>query len=142
MLLDPDRVFSLASGLALLGWVALAASPAQARWAPLARRVAGRWLPAALAVVYVAMLATHWRGEGGFGSLAEVRALFQVPGALVAGWVHYLAFDLFVGGWIATRAAELRLPHLLLLPVLLLTFLFGPAGWLAFTLIRPKESMQ
>lgn len=141
MLLDPDRVFSLASGLALLGWLALAASPAPARWAPLARRAAGRWLPALLALVYVAMLLAHWRGEGGFGSLAEVQALFQVPGALVAGWVHYLAFDLFVGGWIATRAAEARLPHLVLLPVLLLTFLFGPAGWLVFALIRSKESL-
>jgi len=141
MLLDPDRVFSLASGVAVLGWVALALSPAQARWAPSARRFAGRWLPAALALLYVAMLATHWRGEGGFSSLAEVQALFAVPGALVAGWVHYLAFDLFVGGWIATRAAEARLAHWALLPVLLLTFLFGPAGWLAFTLIRPKESL-
>jgi Domain of unknown function (DUF4281) len=101
MLLEPDRVFSIASGLALLGWIALAASPASARWAPLARRLAGRWLPLALAVLYAAMLATHWRGEGGFGSLAEVQALFAVPGALVAGWVHYLAFDLFVGAWIA-----------------------------------------
>jgi hypothetical protein len=142
MLLDPDRVFSIASGLALLGWVALAVSPATARWAPLARRFAGRWLPAVLAVLYLAMLATHWRGEGGFGSLAEVQALFAVPGALVAGWVHYLAFDLFVGGWIAARAAETRLPHLALLPVLLLTFLLGPVGWLAFVLIRPKESLR
>jgi hypothetical protein len=141
MLLDPDRVFSLASGAAVLGWVALAVSPAQTRWAPWARRFAGRWLPAVLALLYVAMLATHWRGEGGFGTLAEVQALFQVPGALVAGWVHYLAFDLFVGGWIAARAAETRLPRAALLPVLLLTFLFGPAGWLAFVLIRPKETL-
>jgi hypothetical protein len=141
MLLDPDRVFSLASGLALMGWLALAVSPAQVRWAPLARRVAGRWLPALLALIYLAMLIAHWRGEGGFGSLAEVQVLFNVPGALVAGWVHYLAFDLFVGGWISARAAESRISHLVLLPVLLLTFLAGPVGWLAFSLIRPKESL-
>jgi Domain of unknown function (DUF4281) len=141
MLLEPDRVFAIANAAALPGWLALMLSPAGTRWAPLARRFAGRWLPAALAVLYVAMLAAHWRGEGGFGTLAEAQALFNVPGALVAGWVHYLAFDLFVGGWIAARAAEQQLPHGVLVPVLLLTFLFGPAGWLAFVLIQPKATL-
>ena len=62
-----------------------------------------------------------------------------MPGALTAGWVHYLAFDLFVGGWIATRAAETGMHHALLVPVLLLTFLFGPAGLLLFALLKPRE---
>jgi len=142
MLLDPDRVFSLANGAALLGWVALVCSPARAAWAPRVRRISGRWLPLLLALVYLAMLATHWRGEGGFGSLAEVQALFAVPGALVAGWVHYLAFDLFVGGWIAERAAATHMHHALLVPVLLLTFLFGPLGLLAFALLQPKVTLS
>ena len=128
MTLDPDMSFRAANGAALL------ASAARTPWAPVARRLAGRWLPLALA-----LLATHWRGQGGFGSLAEVQALFEVPGALTAGWVHYLAFDLFVGGWIATRAAETGMHHALLVPVLLLTFLFGPAGLLLFALLKPRE---
>ena len=49
----------------------------------------------------------HW-GPGGFGSLAEVRQLFERPGLLAAGWLHYLAFDLFVGTWIARDAAQAR----------------------------------
>ena len=77
----------------------------------------------------------HW-GPGGFGSLAAVRELFGEPGLLAAGWLHYLAFDLFVGAWIAERAARLGLPHLVVLPLLVLTFLFGPAGLLAFSLVR------
>ena len=88
------------------------------------------------------MLATHWRGQGGFGSIAQVRALFDVPGALVAGWAHYLAFDLFVGSWIAERAAARQMPHALLVPVLLLTFMFGPAGLLAFVLLKPSEGLS
>jgi hypothetical protein len=60
----------------------------------------------------------------------------DVPGLLAAGWVHYLAFDLFVGAWIAERGAALGLPHWQLVPVLLLTFMFGPAGLLAFILLR------
>lgn len=142
MLLDPDLVFKLANTAALLAWVALACSPAGVAWAPVVRRVTGRWLPLAMAVLYLALLATHWRGQGGFGSIAEVRALFDVPGALVAGWVHYLAFDLFVGSWIAERAAALQMPHLLLVPVLLLTFMFGPLGLLAFALLKPKVALS
>ncbi len=135
-LLAPDPVFRAGNALALLGWVALLASPPQARWSPWARRLAGRALPLVFAALYVAMLLVHRPAAGGFGSVAEVQALFAQPGPLVAGWLHYLAFDLFVGAWIAERAAALRLPHLALAPVLVLTFLFGPAGWLAFGLLR------
>lgn len=136
MMPSPDTVFALANGLALPAWIALAASPAGARWTPWTWRVTGRVLPLAYAAVYVALLALHWPDGGGFGSLAEVRTLFDSPGALAAGWLHYLAFDLFVGTWIAQRAAALGLPHLALIPVLALTFLFGPAGLLAFFAMR------
>ncbi len=82
------------------------------------------------------MFALFWRGEGGFGSPAEVRAGFDVPGVLVAGWLHYLAFDLFVGVWIASESASLRVPHLAVVPMLLMTFLLGPIGFLAFLVVR------
>lgn len=132
----PDLIFSLASTLAFVSWLALAASPYRARWAPRVRRVAGRWVPLVFAVVYVALFAVHGMGGGGFDSIASVQRLLAVPGLLVAGWLHYLAFDLFVGAWIAERAGLLGLPHLLLLPLLVLTFLFGPAGLLAFVVLR------
>jgi hypothetical protein len=134
-MLDPDLVFRLANTAALLGWVALVLSPARVRWAGAVRRVTGLGLPVALSLLYIAMLAVHWRGQGGFGSLAEVRALFEVPGALVAGWVHYLAFDLFVGTWIARQAATAGIGHGWVLPCLALTFLFGPSGLLAYAAI-------
>lgn len=133
---DPDLVFRLSSGLALMSWVALIASPPSARWAPRARWFGGRVVPAILSAGYLLMLALHWRGEGGFGSANEVRALFDVPGLLVAGWMHYLAFDLFIGVWIATRSAEIGLPHGAVIPLLLLTFMLGPLGFLAFVAIR------
>jgi hypothetical protein len=141
-MLDPDTVFQAANLAALLAWLALAASPSRAPWATRVHKLTGRWLPLALAVLYVAMLLRHWPAQGGFGSVAEVQTLFKAPGALVAGWVHYLAFDLFVGTWIAQRAAALKMHHALLLPVLLLTFLFGPAGWLAFSLLKPKDALS
>jgi Domain of unknown function (DUF4281) len=133
---DPDLVFRLANGLALLCWLALLASPPSAAWTRRVWLVCGRVVPVALSAMYVVMFVMHWGGEGGFGSPAEVRALFDVPGLLVAGWLHYLAFDLFVGVWIASRSAQIGLPHIAVMPLLLLTFMFGPAGLLAFVIIR------
>jgi hypothetical protein len=54
----------------------------------------------------------------------------------LAGWVHYLAFDLFVGAWIARTTVQSQLSRLVLVPILPLTFLFGPAGFVAFELTR------
>lgn len=134
--LDPDTLFSLGSSLAVTGWLALAVSPAGTRWAPAARRYAGRIVPLLLAVAYVALFASNGMGDGGYDSMAAVRRLLAQPALLAAGWLHYLAFDLFVGSWIAERSADLGLPHLLVLPLLALTFMFGPAGLLAFALLR------
>jgi len=133
---NPDLVFRLANGLALLCWMALVVSPTSAVWTRRVWFVCGRAVPVAMSAVYLAMFALHWRGEGGFGSPAEVRALFDVPGVLVAGWLHYLAFDLFVGVWIASRSQQIGLPHLAVIPLLLLTFMLGPVGLLTFVIVR------
>lgn len=53
-----------------------------------------------------------------------------------AGWTHYLAFDLFIGGWEVRDARQRGIPHLLVVPVLVLTFLVGPAGLLLYLAIR------
>jgi Domain of unknown function (DUF4281) len=134
--MEADLIFRLANGLALLCWLALIASPPSASWTARVWTVCGRVVPVALSALYVLLFALHWRGQGGFGSPQEVRALFDVPGVLVAGWLHYLAFDLFVGVWIATRSAQMGLPHVVVIPLLVLTFMFGPAGLLAFVLLR------
>lgn len=143
---DPDLVFRLANGLALLCWLALVVSPPSAAWTQRVWWVCGRMVPFVLSAGYLLMFALYWRGEGGFGSPTEVRALFDVPGVLVAGWMHYLAFDLFVGVWIASRSAQIGLPHVAVVPLLLLTFMVGPVGLLAFLIIqslrRSKASQE
>ena len=132
---DPHFLFALANALAMASWLALAVSPEGARWTPRVRQLAGRIVPLVLAVVYVALFASSGMGDGGYDSLAAVQRLFAVPELLLAGWLHYLAFDLFVGAWIAERAGARGLPHLVVLPLLALTFMFGPAGLLAFSLV-------
>jgi hypothetical protein len=128
--MTPEAFFSVTSTLALLAWVLLILLPGRSwvtRWA------AGTIVPASLAVVYVALIATNWgASEGGFSTLAEVAELFANPWLLLAGWVHYLCFDLLIGCWEVRDARERGVPHLLLVPCLALTFLFGPAGWLLY----------
>ena len=75
-------------------------------------------------------------GGGGFGSLAEVRTLFENPWALLAGWIHYLAFDLFIGAWEVRDAQRNGLHHLLVVPCLVLTFMLGPVGLLLYLVLR------
>ena len=75
-------------------------------------------------------------GKGGFGSITEVQALFSSPGGLTIGWIHYLAFDLFVGIWIARDADAKNFSRFLQFPVLVLTFLAGPLGLLLWLIIR------
>jgi hypothetical protein len=128
-----DRVFSICSSLAMIGWLLLIALPRQR----LAHLVASVAIPVAIALVYLVLIAQHFgTADGGFGSLAEVTQLFANPALLLAGWVHYLAFDLFIGAWEVRDAQRHRVPHLLVVPCLLLTFMLGPIGLLAYLTVR------
>lgn len=134
MTTDPHALFQLTGPLALLGWLTLVLSPLAPR---LGDAVAALVIPVLLSVGYTALILVNWStAPGGFDSLANVMALFTHPGVALAGWVHYLAFDLFVGAWITRTARSEGIGHSLVLPCLVLTFLFGPAGFLAFTALR------
>lgn len=129
-----DALFQAANMLALAGWVALLLSPLTPR---LAQAVAALGVPLLLGVLYSGLVLAFWsRAEGGFGTLAEVQALFTLPQIALAGWVHYLAFDLVIGAWEVRCARAERIAFWLVVPCLVLTFLFGPAGFLAFQALR------
>ena len=132
-----ERLFSILNLIAIAGWLPLVFLP-RARWAT---AVVPLVLPCLFGVIYVVLVAASlpW-GEGGFSSLAGVGALFENPWALLAGWAHYLAFDLFIGGWQVRDARERGIPHLFVVPALLLTFLFGPAGLLLYLVVRRYAS--
>lgn len=134
--MTPESIFSLASFTAMAGWATLAAGVAFNN-ALLRDLLAGRVFPALLAVAYAALIALFWAGsDGGFDSLDNVARLFANPWLLLAGWVHYLAFDLAIGAIIARKTFDEGLPRLALIAILPLTFLFGPIGWLAFEALR------
>lgn len=128
-----ETLFSIAGSAALAAWLALAVLPL--RYA--APRLIAVSIALAIAMLYAALIGVFWsQGRGGFGRLAEVARLFELPGLLLAGWVHYLAFDLLVGVWERGEARRIGLPQWVLAPYLLLTYLFGPLGWLLFMGMR------
>lgn len=129
-----ETIFSVCGWVAMLGWLLLIFLP---RWKWTTRFITAILLPLALAFVYLFLIATHfWQSEGGFGSLAEVGLLFRNPHNLLAGWIHYLAFDLFIGSWEVRDAQRLGIHHLLVVPCLVLTFIFGPVGLLLYFVLR------
>jgi hypothetical protein len=136
----PEQIFSIANLVAMAAWVALVILPGR-RW--VTEVLTSTAVPLLFAIAYVLIVATTFgRTPGGFSSLAAVATLFSNPWALLAGWIHYLAFDLLIGTWEARDARERGVPHLLLVPCLILTFLFGPAGWLLYRGVRLTKSSQ
>lgn len=137
--MDAHTLFEMSGPVALFGWLALVLSPLHrigAQW------VAGILIPAFLGLAYGALILTNWaEAPGGFGSLDDVMLLFTVPGVALAGWLHYLAFDLFVGAWEVRTAQREGISHWLVLPCLLLTFLFGPIGFVLFLGVRLAHRM-
>jgi hypothetical protein len=133
-----DQVFSLASAAALVGWVLLVLAPVRRR----AAVVGARLVAALLCGAYLCFLVVGLTGGNGppagasFNSLAGVRLLLSSPQALLAGWVHYLAFDLFIGSWQVEDAPASNIPHWLLLPCLALTFVAGPIGLLLYLVLK------
>lgn len=131
-----ETIFSLSGALAMAGWLALVVLY---RFDVVVKVIARLVIPGLIAVVYAWLMATHVAlapDEGGFGSLAAVKALFTVDGLILAGWVHYLAFDLFVGSWEVEDARARGVPHLLVVPCLFATFMAGPAGLGLYLLVR------
>jgi hypothetical protein len=132
--MDFDQVFAAASTAAAVAWGMLIFLP---RWKILVALV--RYgIVGALCLLYAVLAFVYFfRVEGGgFGSIAQVRTLFASDPVLVIGWVHYLAFDLFVGLWIAEKADAANVSRLLQAPLLLLTFMFGPVGLVAYDLAQ------
>lgn len=133
--MTPEQLFTIATRAVLPAWLLLVFLP---RWRWTARLITAVLVPGLLGLVYLWLVVGHWGGnpDAGYDSLAEVAALFADPWLLLAGWVHYLAFDLFIGAWEVRDAQGLGIHHLLVVPCLVLTFLFGPVGLVTYLALR------
>lgn len=130
--MTPDDYFSLAGTAVMVGWVLLILGPRRFVWL----NTIPLWIiPAFVSALYTALI-LRWfsSAEGGFDSLSSVALLFENEWALLAGWIHFLAFDLFVGAVMAARMDQVGVGRLVQAPILITTFMLGPFGFLVAAL--------
>ncbi|MBB5707271.1 ABA4-like family protein [Sphingopyxis panaciterrulae] len=140
-----ETLYSLTNGWALLGWAALAFLPRGPRILSLILYVGVALLCLTYAILLGGLVFGGWDAEGpkaamDFTSLAGVMALFATKGGMLVGWVHYLAFDLFAGMWIARDADQKGFSRIVQFPFLVLTLLAGPVGLLAWLIVRERRA--
>lgn len=133
--MDPSRLFEIFNAGVMPFWLLMIIAP---RWRWTERLVHSALVPAILGCSYVLLMTTAPPPpEGGsFTSLEGVVALFASPVSVLVGWIHYLVFDLFVGAWELRDSQRYGIPHLAVVPCLMLTLMLGPAGLLAYLALR------
>ncbi len=132
--MNAEQIFSLVSPAAMIGWIMLIAGP---RWKFTNKLVLSGIIPLLLSVAYLVIIVMFFgQSEGGFGSLKGVMTLFTNEWVVLAGWIHYLAFDLFVGSWEVKDSQANGISHWFVIPCLLLTFFLGPIGFLLYHVLR------
>lgn len=134
--MSAEFVFSVCGNLVLPGWLLLLLLP---KWKWTLSLITTVIIPFSLGLVYVGLFVSQAGAipvGAGFGSVEQVGAAFSNPYILTAGWIHYLAFDLFVGAWEVRDSQRIGLSHWWLLPCLPLTFMLGPTGLALYLVIR------
>ncbi len=133
--MTPSEVFSISSMLAMPMWILMIFLP---KWKVTRFLIDFKIIPLLLSIIYAIyiFISIQKGGMMDFGSLASVMQLFTVENAVLAGWVHYLAFDLVVGMWMLDQNKELKIHPVVMAPCLFGTFMFGPIGFLLFMIIK------
>ncbi|MEM7781395.1 MAG: abscisic acid-deficient protein Aba4 family protein [Pseudomonadota bacterium] len=150
MMMDWGPIFGAVNLLALIAWAALILLP---RWPALLSAILylGVGLLCAIYATGLVGAITGWlpagtvvEGGGGadFTSIEGVRAVFGTDLGVLIGWTHYLAFDLFVGLWIARDADAKAISRFIQAPILLATFVAGPLGLFVWLIVREPTARK
>ena len=137
-----ETLYIICNAAVLPGWLLLIFAP---RWKWTTSLVTSVLIPSLLGLVYFVLIVTHipvLLSAGSYLHLADVAKLFTNPYCLLAGWVHYLAFDLVVGSWQVRDARRVGLPHWAVVPCLLLSCLLGPTGLVCYVLLRSSVASR
>lgn len=145
-MIDWNAWFSMVNLLALIAWTGLILLP---RWPALLSGVLYLGV-GLLCLIYATGLIGLLSGlipnpDGGgadFTTIAGVRSIFASDAGVTIGWTHYLAFDLFVGLWIARDGDAKNISRLIQAPILLATFMAGPLGLGLWLLIREPAARK
>lgn len=131
-------IFTGSSRFSLIGWICLVFFPA---WQYTPQVTFSVVIMLCMIYTYSVFLGRHLddpgeKMKGHFWSLRGVMSLFKTPRAVLGGWVHFLAFDLLTGLIITMDAARSDISHWFVIPCLLLTLMFGPAGLLLYFVLQ------
>lgn len=139
-----DKLFLLANYWAIAGWIALAFLPRGPKTLALILYLGVALLCLAYTILIAGFLLggidPGGSGGGSFTTLAGVMKLFDAPGGATLGWIHYLAFDLFTGMWIARDADQKGFSRIVQFPFLFLTLMVGPVGLFAWLIVRDRRA--
>ncbi|GAB5487755.1 MAG: hypothetical protein Pars2KO_13250 [Parasphingorhabdus sp.] len=134
-----ELIFTVTNSWALLMWLILAFAPRNEIVMKALIYGGVGLLSLAYALIIIPLMTGMIDGgssEGSFNSLAGVQALLSSDGGATIGWIHYLAFDLFVGLWIARNADRYGFNRIIQIPFLFFTLMFGPLGLTLYLLLR------
>lgn len=138
--MNASTIFSFANSFVLLGWILLIFLP---KWKHTQTIILnGMILFFAILYAYLLLKDIGSFSMESFSTLANVKALFQNDNAVAVGWLHYLAFDLFVGAYIVRKSQALQISRWLYTIPLPFTFMFGPVGYLLFFIIKTVKTQS
>jgi len=127
--------FNLCNTLILVAWAAILFFPKSKVSKPL---ISFPWIPLGISFFYsYFIIVSGGLAEADFSSLEEIVVLFKnaTPESAAAGWLHYLAFDFWVGTWMIRHSQKFQIKHILIVLPLLCTFMLGPIGILIYSLV-------
>lgn len=138
--MTPPEVFKIANTIVLPMWLLLIILP---KWKITQWLITFPLFPIFLSIIYLIYIIQAVQiGGMDFGSLQSVMKLFTEENAVLAGWVHYLAFDLLVGMWLVKQNKEIGIHQVIMAIILIGTFMFGPIGFLLFTLFKTIKTSK
>ncbi|MFZ9221356.1 MAG: ABA4-like family protein [Sediminibacterium sp.] len=132
--MTPSEIFSISNSVIFIGWILLIILP---KW-KYTQSIILNGLLVVFSILYSFLLFKDI-GElsaDSFGTLAKLKLLFQSDTAVLAGWVHYLIFDLFVGAYIVRKSIEIELPRIIYTCILPFALMCGPIGYLIFVIVK------
>lgn len=139
--MTPETAFQYANLLVLPQWIMMIVAP---RWRVTQMLIQWLPIPMTLGVMYIYWLfnvpaSASGKGVdfGAFSTLAGVQSLFTgAKEAVLAGWIHYLAFDLVAGSYVLRDGQARAIHHGWLISCLVMCFVLGPIGLLQYGVVR------
>lgn len=133
--MTPAEIFPIGGLSAMPMWALMILFP---KWKVTRFLIDYKVVPIFIAIIYAVYIGLSISGGGSmdFGSFESVKELFTKDNAILAGWMHYICFDLLIGMWMVNQNRDLKIHQLLMAPCLFFTFMLGPIGFLFFTIFK------